>query len=254
VPREWLSRRELAGLLSAAVTLGATGCSEKTGQAGPGATAPKALAAIVAPIFAHGDGRGAFGCVAVNPPTFLSEEEALQVIREELGQAGIELSQSNAMVPGVAVPPRTEVYGQDWVTGKTSARTIEDTSRAPNPLVVDLKDPQRNIAIEFISQNDYFQMGGVNWQSTVQGYDFKDVAGYVTGHARKASQGGYLGFFYEPLASTPLEEEANDASAGASDWQKRWEQRHARGKAEGKRLLRMQVKDFVDWLKGQGVI
>jgi hypothetical protein len=37
--------------------------------------------AVVAPIFQHGEGRGATGCIVMSPPVFLSEEEALQVIR-----------------------------------------------------------------------------------------------------------------------------------------------------------------------------
>ena len=40
-------------------------------------------AAVVAPVFEHGKGRGIAGCIVVAPPVFLSEEEALQVISEE---------------------------------------------------------------------------------------------------------------------------------------------------------------------------
>ena len=35
----------------------------------------------VTPIFEHGTGRGATGCIVVSSPVFLSEEEAMQVIR-----------------------------------------------------------------------------------------------------------------------------------------------------------------------------
>ena len=48
---------------------------------------------VVAPIFEHGTGRGADGCVVVSPPVFLSEEEAVQVIREELAKQGIKLKE-----------------------------------------------------------------------------------------------------------------------------------------------------------------
>jgi len=44
-------------------------------------------ASLVAPIFRHGAGHGSFGCKAVNPPVFLSEDEARQVIIEE-GETG----------------------------------------------------------------------------------------------------------------------------------------------------------------------
>ena len=46
---------------------------------------------IVAPIFEHGAGRGAEGCRAVAPPVFLSEEEGMQILREELAKHGVQL-------------------------------------------------------------------------------------------------------------------------------------------------------------------
>jgi hypothetical protein len=45
----------------------------------------------IAPVFVHGEGRGAIGCVVVAPPVFLSEEEARQVVVEEFKKIGIEL-------------------------------------------------------------------------------------------------------------------------------------------------------------------
>ena len=57
---------------------------------------------VVAPIFAHGDGRAYMGCVAVSSPVFLSEEEALQIIKEELAKEGIELG-AGMTLAGVSV-------------------------------------------------------------------------------------------------------------------------------------------------------
>lgn len=36
---------------------------------------------LVAPVFIHGGGTGAYGCVAVTSPFFLSEEEAYEIIK-----------------------------------------------------------------------------------------------------------------------------------------------------------------------------
>ena len=41
---------------------------------------PSRDAFSVAPVFIHGEGRGALGCVVVSPPVFLSEAEALEVL------------------------------------------------------------------------------------------------------------------------------------------------------------------------------
>jgi hypothetical protein len=60
---------------------------------------------VVAPIFEHGEGRGATGCVVVTFPVFLSEEEAMQVIREELAEHGIDLTRGPDL-EGLTVMPR----------------------------------------------------------------------------------------------------------------------------------------------------
>ena len=44
----------------------------------------KQASVLVAPIFEHGKGRGATGCIVIAPPVFLSEEDARQAIEEEL--------------------------------------------------------------------------------------------------------------------------------------------------------------------------
>ncbi|NLH15001.1 MAG: hypothetical protein GX455_00330, partial [Phycisphaerae bacterium] len=52
-------------------------------------TAQKVL--LLSPIFPHGEGRGSIGCVVVAAPVFLTEEEGLDVIKEELSKSGIRL-------------------------------------------------------------------------------------------------------------------------------------------------------------------
>ena len=78
------TRREvLAGAATFAV-VNLTGCSFVFAE-------PEAAKTTVAPIFEHGDGRGATGCVVVSPPVFLSEEEGMQILREELAKHGVHL-------------------------------------------------------------------------------------------------------------------------------------------------------------------
>ncbi|HBO43451.1 MAG TPA: hypothetical protein DD670_05880, partial [Planctomycetaceae bacterium] len=47
---------------------------------------------VVAPVFEHGEGSGSTGCIVMTPPVFLSEEEAMQIIKDELAKHGIALS------------------------------------------------------------------------------------------------------------------------------------------------------------------
>jgi hypothetical protein len=213
-----------------------------------GAQPTDSKAAVVAPIFEHGDGRGSIGCVAVAPPVFLSEEEALQVINEELAQAGIETTGTNVVLDGVALSRRREDYRM--VDGEYKREVIEDESTR-TPLKADLTDSKHHIAIEFLSNDDYFPLGGASSMSTVQSYDFKDIAKRVVDTVKKDGSGVYFGTFYDPMVSMRMDYSAGDIQ---EDWQTRWTEAREKGGEEARRLLRLQVKDFIDWLKGQGVI
>lgn len=253
IPPTWLSRGEMAGLLSVFLAVNGSGCSKDTPprpSTRPAGDDLAGKAAIVAPIFEHGDGRGAVGCVVANPPVFLSEEEALQVITEELAQAGLMLSQRNTQMEGVAIPPRKYEFQLDWVSGEPRS-TLVVLSNKSKPLDLDLRDPAKGVAIEFVSASDYISLGGPASGSSVQGFDFKDVAGWVGKQISEHGQATRVALFYDPVTS-PDWSHRNYSSRelAMADRSKAKEQ----GKTESKRLLREQVKDFVDWLKGQGVI
>ncbi len=245
IPPAWLSRGEMAGLLSVFLAVNGTGCSKD--QPAGSSTRPAGndlagKAAIVAPVFEHGEGRGATGCVVVNPPVFLSEEEALQVITEELARAGLSSFEQEVTLEGVLIPPRRLQFKTDWVGGSHKAETVAIPERA-KPLKVDLNDPTHRIAVEFIAHADYLDLGGASSMSTVQGYDMKDAASWVGKHVREQGRGLYAAVLYDPVARLAVDRQPGD-------WRKQMEEK----KAESKRLLRLQVKDFVDWLKGQGAI
>src|ERR1035441_2808503 len=70
----------------------------------------------VAPIFLHGAGRGAFGCVAVSAPVFLTEDEARQVIQQEAKTAGLEFEPNALTLHHVDVPV-THLYSCFDVNG-----------------------------------------------------------------------------------------------------------------------------------------
>ncbi len=77
----------------------------------------------VAPVFEHGEGRGVTGCNVVTPPVFLSEEEGLQILREELAKHGIQLK-AGGTLQGVVVPARSESYELVNKGGKQEVKRI----------------------------------------------------------------------------------------------------------------------------------
>ncbi len=121
LPPGWRSKPEMAGSITSflAANSAVQGADKK------GALPEKA--AIVAPIFEHGEGRGAIGCVVVAPPVFLSEEEAWQVIEEELAKRGVTLPESRVQFQGVRIPQRTLTWDKGPKVEETNdpKRTVD---------------------------------------------------------------------------------------------------------------------------------
>ncbi len=227
----WMRATGAGGALAAFLAFNA-GCERKDAPAAEGV---KAAAAIVAPIFEHGEGRGATGCVVVTPPVFLSEEEALQIIREELRLAGLELESRDVVLDGVTLPPKP---ASSWDAGVPGGK-------APP---VDAGDARGRVAIEFVSDADYFAWGGVPSGVSAQSWDFKSVAKDVAAAVGAKGRGVYFGVFYDPGDAR------DDAIYGDARGGREYRDSRTSRELQSRRMLRLQVKDFADWLKGQGVL
>jgi hypothetical protein len=245
VPHAWLSRAEIAGSLGAFLAANAAGCSDKPPAPGSGKPDPRLeKAAIVAPIFEHGEGRGVDGCVVLSPPVFLSEEEAVKIITEELSAMGFGAPDRDVTLNGVTIPARRWRPAYDWISG-ASGELVRELPHVTKPLIAHLEDASRHVAVAYVSQWRYCELGGVLRGRTAEDYDFKEVAQFVAGKVEKQGRGVYFGAFYDPTTMPKC------------DWENQsfnYKTAHQEAQTESKRLLRQQVKDFIDWLKAQGVI
>jgi hypothetical protein len=234
LPPAWRGSKELA----AAVLIAVVGINCKAQNQPMGKTGGKVPEmALVLPIFDHGVGRGFTG--GLGPiPRFLSEEEGVQIISEELAKAGIKLNGRNVDLPEIKIIPLQE--SKDCGPAKKPISWNEDPEimacEIPDqaqPLNIDAFNPDKKIAIEFVSDADYFNLGAPRHplSSTVQYNDFKKVAQGLAAQVEKQGKGLYFGAFYEPM----------------------WDD-HPGGGLTTKDLLRLQVQDFVQWLKAQGAI
>ncbi len=263
LPPGWRSLPGMAG--SIALFLVANSLAKAGEQSAP---APGGSAAIVAPIFEHGEGRGATGCIVVAPPVFLSEEEAWQVIDEEMARRGIKLTEKAVPLKGVQIPQRFQNF--NLRNGKVESR-ITDVEGSTKPFAVDRGNAQKRVAVEFLSQKDYFSKAGApSDMSSVQSYDFRETAKKLAKDIGKQGQDKlYLGVFYDPLARPQAPK--NVQFQTQQEWEKAWNQGVAEPKTakereayanaqrllntnESRRLLRLQVQDFVKWLEAQGAI
>jgi len=198
----------------------------------------------VAPVFVHGEGHGAFGCEAVNPPVFLSEDEARQVIVEELKRA--EVKQGGRLDPkpdglilkGVAVPDTTQNWNQK--TGATK-----------RDLALDGWDAGRKIGFEYVSNADYdaWQEKDGGFRSTVSSFDMQETAKRLQTGLVAAKPEGAVAVFYDPLIGLRDAYENSDKKTPMN-----WEAEQADAKMIARFALREQVRDFVKWLKAEGVI
>ena len=133
--------------------------------------------AKVAPIFAHGEGSGAIGCIAISSPAFLSEQEALKIIFDELLKEGIEVDSLN--YPSLYFKMRTKnILFRKSFDGFSS---------------------KFNLAIEFISKTDcgLFSEGGGGGFS-LQGYNTKSSAELLIRELSNISKNNVV-VFYDPL-------------------------------------------------------
>jgi hypothetical protein len=266
LPERW--RRIIAAGGTGVVLLaaGMTGCE---GQSGPpnggGAQTQSSVAgaaddeaahvrgnmkAIVAPIFNHGDGRGTTGCVVMAPPVFLSEEDALQVIQDELSKAGIQLTCPQVVLSEVPIKKRMELYERKGDEGITRVEEVEPAT----PLKLQLADPKRHVGIEFVGHANYDAVGGARSSSTVQEYDFKDRADFVAQQVRVKSRGLYVGVLYDPAAERPRPQLTAQEYKDRDLVQRRYKEAEEQGRASAREDLRKQVQDLAAWLKQQGAV
>jgi hypothetical protein len=222
--------------------------------------------AIVAPIFEHGEGRGATGCIVVSPPVFLSEEEAMQIIREELGKHGVQLK-GEIVLKEVRTSRRVEIFG----SGENRIEELDEqrapilyalaqdnelrSRMAPRPLKLNGVDLNRKVAVEVISETNYFALGGPASDSSVQDYRFKEIAESVVAKVKKqCKEPIYLGVFYDPLVG-PNRRAVNEKSEKEKiSFEDAWKKAEDESKSEARKLLRLQVQDFAAWLKEKKVI
>ncbi len=177
---------------------------------------------LVAPVFNHGKGIGSMGCVVVSPPSFMSEEEALQIIQSELKTAGVEFDKRNEFLGDLPVKHNSD-------------GAIPEAVR---PLQADLLCSEKNFAIEFVSERDCEDFGPVEeYLSTVSTTHIKLAAQNLEKRAKGSRSQTTLGVLYDPVATT--------------DWREKNAEKD-RKKAEDD--LRAQVRDLVKWLKGQGLL
>lgn len=252
IPDRWRQNKLVLGMLSMVIPL----ILSRSAAAGDASKSDKEPMTRVAPIFVHGEGRGSFGCVVVNPPVFLSEDEARQVVIDEAGKAGIKFTPDGLTLKDVPLPV-TDQFGflDERETSSGKRKPPKPAKKKTGDLVLDGYDLKHKVAYEVVSQADFsaWEDKAAGRVCTVSSYDFKTTASTLTNGLAKTKGDTIVAVFYEPGASVartaPTKRPKTDA-----EWKASWTEREKQGKALGEEELRAQVRDFLAWLKAQGII
>ncbi len=111
LPKRWQANPTVVAALTACIAL-----------ANCGRIVAADTVTTVAPVFKHGDGAGSFGCVAINPPVFLSEDEARKVIVEEAKRAGIEFTRDGRTIAKIEIPTDSKLEPVTQPDGSVKVR------------------------------------------------------------------------------------------------------------------------------------
>ena len=179
--------------------------------------ARRSVATLVAPILQKAldeDGRGAFGCVAVDPPTMLSENEALNLIEQEFAKAGVKLRDcyelsgfTQSRTDWTAErKPRGKGEEDEWrfaISGDgdpARPKRIE-----PGSWVFDFASEDGTLLVEFLSEDDHSKLEDKNrdFMSTGRSYDFPRRATRFRDDLATRTNGApvTVALFFDPLTS-----------------------------------------------------
>ena len=211
----------------------------------------------VAPVFVHGEGTGSIGCVMIAPPVFMSEQEALAIIKNEMKSAGVDF---------YATPPKKYTATQNKREKKEDSYWGDyETVLGGGKIGLDLYDDKKSVAVTFISMDEAEEKylpdkDGNTMGSSVTSYRPRELAELSVGDFAKQNGDISIGVFYDPGTDWQSEEyqkileEYNNYDSKGKSWGEASEQYENDTKAMIEEDLRQQVRDFIEWLQGQGII
>ena len=243
IPTRW--RRHPLALQAMATTASLFLASCQTGSHPP----KSSHHATIAPLFPHGDGRGTFGCIVVLPPVCLSEEDAREVIVEEAQRHGIHFQE------GGTVCLRTDT--KDWPV--LAKRSLDVPRTIDFPL--DGRDPEKGISFECLSafqEEDVTILypklpRDVTWSAYE--VNLPRDASVLKKKIAQSDMTDTVALFYAPMKQYDSDEIKADETVNSREQTETFlERKTPETQAILREELRLQVRDFIDWLKAQGIL
>ena len=257
--------------LPPAAALDAERAASDADAAAKAEAARQSVATLVAPMLQKAldeDGRGAFGCVAVDPPAFLSENEALNLIEQEFAKAGVKLRDCYELTGFTQT--RTDwkamlVAAKSKAKGKVIHIAVNDDSprpqkRVPGKWVFDFATEDGSLLVEYLSRADHEKLEDENpgYASSVWSCDFPQCATRFREDLASRTNGApvTVALFFDPLTSVYMWTKDGMAPRPGSRFEKMsekelaaldWKKRHEMLREDALDKLLEQVRFFLKW-------
>jgi hypothetical protein len=179
----------------------------------------------VAPIFAHGEGSGADGCIVISPPVFIPEDEAMELIISECAKHGINFKTEDC--PEIEFKTSVIKWGR--------LNDIEFDRHVK--LRMDGYDKEKNLAFQFISKNDSKRISD-DESSPFESFNPKKSA-ISTRNAIAENKSMNAVVFYDPLNEPRSDKNFFEVLFNLE--------------SDVEDLLLDQVNDFIEWYKKEFV-
>lgn len=257
--------------------------------------AREAVATVVAPILQKAldeEGRGAYGCLVIDPPVFLTETEALNLIEQEFAKAGTPLLPAHvlgerALLPadrsGLTARDRKEIAteGQmrvtEWGDRHPHWADAPSWTSSGHKWIFDFATEDGSLLVEYLSESDQLRVeiektthinpdGSITYEcSSVSDCDFPQLAAELRERfvSRPSGTPATVALFFDPLVSHAIwdgRRQQHDPSPGSSiatlSEEERtsldWNKKEELLRRDARELLREQVRFFLDWARKEG--
>ena len=231
--------------------------------------AREAVATVVAPILQKAldeEGRGAFGCVAVDAPVVFTENDALDLIEQEFAKAGIKLRRDYEVSGFIRTIPDKENPDRE----NPKHQWLYAEKQVERSWTFDLATEDDSLAVEFLSLRDESQESfKKDVGLSVESFDLPNLAQRLRADFATRTNGTpiTIGLFFDPVVySTVWDKERHEhvprpgsAFAALSDEEREairydWGRKHELLYPDAREMLREQVQYFLDWARKEGKI
>jgi hypothetical protein len=209
---------------------------------------------------------GTFGCVAVSPPVFLTEDEAKMVIEQEARNAGLEFPEHGRLLGGVNLPVSEPFSLFKWKRKADAKPDKAQMTSAKGDTELDGWNPKLNVGYKYVYRDDFKA-----WQAEKRprGKVIMLDRGMSSESARDPDKDTpAVAVFYLPRSGHPQKAVGPGAAcanggesrgtaapqAGASEDSLKAHKPEDFRKKRSEEILRSQVRDFLQWLRMENVI